>query len=93
MSALDWEEYHANMYAKFILMPKKFVVELFTTYRKDKFPTRKITKAHAKRAWAIIIEVADYLGVSHTAMAYRVKELGLISEEVFDAMELKQYAT
>lgn len=85
----DWMEHHADKYATFVLMPKKFVVRLFREKHKEYFGhKRRLTKHHPKRTWLMIASIAELLKVSKKAMAYRLKDLGLISEEIFLSLEL-----
>lgn len=85
----DWMEHHADKYATFILMPKKFVIKLFGEKHREYFGSkRRLTKHHPNRTWLMIASIAEILEVSKKAMAYRLKDLGLISEEVFLSLGL-----
>lgn len=85
----EWIEHHADKYATFILMPKKFVVRLFKEKHKKFFSTkRRLSKLHPKRTWLMIASIAEILHVSKMAVAYRIRNLGLISEEIFNSLEL-----
>jgi Zn-dependent peptidase ImmA (M78 family) len=85
----DWMEHHADKYAAFILMPKKFVVKLFKEKHKEYFKgERRLTKYHPNRTWLMIASIAKTLSVSKKAMAYRLRDLGLISEEIFLSLKL-----
>jgi Zn-dependent peptidase ImmA (M78 family) len=89
MTALDWVEHHADKYAVFILMPKKFVITLFNYYHKKYFSKNKRLSIHKpKRTWLLITSIAKDLCVSEQAMAYRLKELKLISLEIFKSLKL-----
>ena len=86
-----WMEHHANKYATYILMPRKFVVRLFKEKHKEYFKSkRRLTKKHPTRTWLMISSIADTLNVSKEAMAYRLRDLDLISEEVFLSLELNK---
>ena len=83
-SPKDWMEHHADKYATFILMPKKFVVKLFKEKHKEYFNgERRLSKHRPQRAWLMIASIAEILNVSKKAMAYRLRDLNLISKEVF----------
>lgn len=85
----DWMEHHADKYATFILMPKKFVVKLFKEKHKEYFNgERRLTKHRPQRTWLMIASIAEILNVSKKAMAYRLRDLDLISEEVFLSLGL-----
>lgn len=88
-SSLDWMGHHANKYATYILMPKKFVVKLFNAKHKEYFSSeRRLTKNRPQRTWLMISSIAEILGVSKKAMAYRLRDLHLISKEIFLSLEL-----
>ena len=88
-SEKDWLEHHANKYATYVLMPKQFVRKLYKQKHKEFFGSeRRVTKAHPGRTWLMIASIAEILKVSQKAMAYRIKNLGLISEDVFQSLDL-----
>lgn len=88
-SSKDWMEHHADKYATFILMPKKFVTKLFKEKHKEYFKgERRLSKHRPKRTWLMIASIAEILNVSKKAMAYRLRDLDLISEEVFLSLGL-----
>lgn len=87
----EWIEYHANKYAVFLLMPKKFVCKLFKTYRKQFFKgVRRLSKHNPNRTWLLINAIAIFLSVSKKAMAYRLVELNLISQKIFDSLDINK---
>ncbi len=86
----QWMEHHANRYATYTLMPKAFVKSLWKKMRETYFPKQKLAPGKPNRTWKIINEVARCLNVSATAMAWRVKDLGLISSQVFNSLNLKK---
>ena len=84
-----WMEHHADKYATYLLMPRCFVIKLYQQKHKEFFGSRKrLSKYHPKRTWLLIASIAETLKVSKKAMAYRLKDLGLISEEVFLSLKL-----
>lgn len=88
---LQWIEYHANKYPVYLMMPKRFVVRLFKEKHHEFFKgKRKLSKCHPQRVWLIIISLAKILQVSKKAMAYRLKELFLISDDVFLSLNIYQ---
>lgn len=90
-SPKDRMEYHANKYATFILMPKKFVKKLFELKHKEYFRGKKrLSKSRPQRTWLLISSIAEILNVSKKAMAYRLRDLDLISEEVFLSLRLNK---
>ncbi len=84
---LDWMEHHANRYAAYLLMPRVFVVRLWMSlFRGSNFDERLSVAQKRREYWALICKIARQLGVSNAAMAWRVKELGLITEETFSSL-------
>ncbi len=89
-STNQWMEHHANRYATYTLMPRTFVKSLWRKKRETYFPQQKLVPGKPNRTWKIINEVARCLNVSATAMAWRAKDLGLISSQVFDSLNLRR---
>ncbi len=89
-SNLDWMEHHANRYAAYLLMPKVFVMRLWMSLFHDSNFDKHISVGQKRReCWALICKIARQLGVSNAAMAWRVKELGAITEETFLSLHVK----
>ena len=90
-SQKQWIEYHADMYSTYLLMPRKFVHALFKKFHKECFGKEKrLTAKKSKRTWLIIKLISDALYVSKKAVAYRLRELNLISKNVFDSLTLSK---
>ena len=87
----DWIEYHADLYAVYLLMPKVFVNKLFVKYHKQFFgKERRLTCKKPKRTWLLIRAIANELNVSMTAVAYRLKELNKISNEILISLRINE---
>ena len=87
----DWIEYHANRYAVYLLMPKRFVNKLFKRYHKELFGKKKrLSLKNPKKTWLIIIKISESLSVSKEALAYRLLELNLISIDIFKSLDIKK---
>ena len=87
----EWIEYHANKYAVFLLMPKRFVNFLFRKYHKEYFEGKRRLSSHRpQRAWLMIKAIANELTVSKETMAYRLLELKLISYDVFKSLKINK---
>ena len=84
-------EHQANKYATYILMPKQFVVKLFKEKHKELFTNKhRLSKLCPKRTRRLIGSIAEELKVSKKAIAYRLRDLELISEDVFCSLNLKR---
>ncbi len=87
----EWVEYHADLYAVYLLMPKKFVNKLFVKYHKLYFSNeRRLVSSRPQRTWLMIDSIAKELNVSKTAVAYRLRELKKISNEVFQSLKINE---
>lgn len=86
----DWMEYHANKYASFILMPGQFVKKLFKQKHDEIMPRQRLGVRQRKLIWKMIYSVANELNVSGTAMAWRFLTLGIISQSLFDVLNINQ---
>ena len=84
----DWMEYHANKYASYILMPAQFVRKLYKQKHDEIMPGQRLGVRQRKLIWKMIYAVAEELNVSSTAMAWRFLTLGIISQQLFDALEI-----
>lgn len=84
----DWMEYHANKYASYILMPAPFVKKLYKQKHDEIMPGQRLGVRQRKLIWKMIYAVADELNVSGTAMAWRFLTLGIISQKLFDALNM-----
>ncbi len=84
----DWMEYHANKYTSYILMPAQFVRKLYKQKHAEIMPGQRLGARQRKLIWKMIYAVAEELNVSGTAMAWRFLTLGIISQSLFDALEI-----
>lgn len=82
----DWREYRADKYSSYILMPKKFVRIKYKEIRAE-YSGSRITGGKVRFGWKVIAELADFFTVSKAAMLNRVRELGLISGNVYESMK------
>ncbi|HBF68480.1 MAG TPA: hypothetical protein DDW20_04070 [Firmicutes bacterium] len=90
-SQKQWIEYHADMYSTYLLMPRKFVCALFKKFHKECFGKEKrLTAKKSKRTWLIIKLISDALCVSQKAVAYRLRELNLISKNIFNSLTMSK---
>lgn len=87
-TARDWMEHHANRYAVYLLMPKPFVRKLWAVWRSEFFSGKRVTASKPKRLWLVINHIANDLGVAQISIAYRLRELNLISENQFASLEI-----
>ncbi len=79
----DWSEYHADVYASYLLMPREFVCELFDRYHRTLIGSgREIDESDPELTWNFARRIAEDLGVSTTAAIYRLRRLNLITKEV-----------
>ena len=79
----DWEEWQANALASAILLPKDLVMQgmyLFSLGEKIKM----LNKVYAPRVYEQFKGLAEFLGVSKTALAIRMKQFGLIEQDYLD---------
>lgn len=79
----DWEEWQANTLASAILLPKDLVLQgmfLFDLGEKIKC----LNKVHYPVVYDKFSALADFLGCSKTALAIRMKKLGLLEQEYLD---------
>lgn len=90
-SPREWMEAHANKYATCLLMPRRFVRQLWAKHRKAYFEGKRITSSRPKRLWKVICAIAEDLCVAQTSIAYRLLEVNLISKEMFDSLDLNKW--
>lgn len=79
----DWEEWQANTLASAILLPKDLVLQgmfLFDLGEKIKC----LNKVYYPVVYDKFSALADFLGCSKTALAIRMKKLGLLEQEYLD---------
>lgn len=90
-SPKDWIEHHADKYATYILMPKKFVKILFNEQHKLLFKGKtRLSKNNSRKTWLLITHIAKFLHVSNEAVAYRIRDLNLISESIFLSLNIQK---
>lgn len=85
-----WMEHHANRYAASMMMPKPFVESVWKTSQNAFVNSDKLESENVNNIWRMICNAARELNVSQSAMALRVKELSLISNEVFNSLHIKK---
>ncbi|WP_153799364.1 ImmA/IrrE family metallo-endopeptidase [Foetidibacter luteolus] len=71
----DKEEYHADLFASYLLLPKEGLLTLI--------PTEELSNKN-KLTVATILYIEHYYSCSRRALLYRLKKLGLISTEQYD---------
>lgn len=67
----DKEEYHADWFAAFLLMPEAGIESLF--------PKQELSKD--KVSLATIVKIEQYFACSRSALLYRLEDMGLISKK------------
>ncbi len=88
----DWVEYHADIYSVYLLMPRVFINKLFSKYHKQFFgDKRRLTANRASRTWIMINAIANELNISKTAIAYRLRELNKISNDIFVSLNINAH--
>ena len=73
----DWEEWRTNMLASAVLMPKDLILQYMQEYGLGK-KMRMVNRIFAARQYEAFSQIADKMGVSKTALAIRMKQLGLV---------------
>ncbi len=86
----DWMEYHANKYMSYMLMPSVFVKKLYKIKHDEIIPGKRLSKKKRNITWKIIYEMANFLLVSPTAMAWRMLTLRILSEDIFKSLEIRE---
>ena len=80
---IDWIEWQANGIASVILMPKDVVMRaMFLFGLGDKISM--INKVYATQEYEQFSAMADFLGVSKTALSIRLTQLGLVERNYFN---------
>ena len=80
---IDWIEWQANGIASAILMPKEIIKQamfLFSFGEKINI----INKVYATKEYEQFSAMANFLGVSKTALSIRLSQLGLIERNYFN---------
>lgn len=81
--AVNWVEWQANAIASVILMPIDIVKQaMFLFNLGDKIGM--INKVYATREYEQFSAMADFLGVSKTALSIRLSQLGLVEKNYFN---------
>lgn len=73
----DWEEWRTNMLASAVLMPQDLLLQYMQEYGLGK-KMRMVNRIFAARQYEAFSQIADKMGVSKTALAIRMKQLGLV---------------
>lgn len=71
----DKEEYNADLFAAYLLMPKEGILALI--------PEQELKKKDAI-SLSTVVRLEQYLSCSRSALLYRLKELDLISSSTYD---------
>lgn len=87
----EWMEHHANRYAVYVLMPKAFVNKLWKKYHDKYFRGKRITVNSPKRLWRVIHDIAADLRVAQSSIAFRLAELGTISREMLNSLNMNKW--
>ena len=76
----DWEEWQANALASALLMPKDLIHQgMYYCGLEGRIEI--LNRKYRAKEYAAFSNLADFLGVSKTALAIRMKYLGLIGED------------
>lgn len=80
----DWEEWQANTLAAAILLPVDLVGRALFTFQ---LPTKikVLSKRLDEKVFARFEDAANFLGVSKTAFAIRLKQLGILEKDYMDS--------
>lgn len=79
----DWEEWQANALASAILLPKELVAKgMFMFGLGEKITV--LNKVYYSEVYERFKDLATFLGVSKTALAIRLKQLGMLAEDYLD---------
>ena len=80
----DWEEWQANTLAAAILLPVDLVGRALFTFQ---LPTKikVLSKRFDEKVFARFEDAANFLGVSKTAFAIRLKQLGILEKDYMDS--------
>lgn len=80
----DWEEWQANTLAAAILLPMDLVGRALFTFQ---LPTKikVLSKRLDEKVFARFEDAANFLGVSKTAFAIRLKQLGILEKDYMDS--------
>ena len=79
---VDWEEWRSDALAAAILMPPALIKEYLVRFGFGE-RIRMLNRVYAKDEYHRFTLMADALGVSKTALAIRLRELGLIEHDYF----------
>lgn len=73
----DWEEWRTNMLASAVLMPQDLIMQYMQEYGLGK-KMRMLNRVFAPKQYEAFSQIADKMAVSKTALAIRMKQLGLV---------------
>lgn len=77
----DWTEWQADSFAAALLMPQDAVLDaMFYVGIHDKM--KVLSKKYSQYKYDRFCEMADLLGVSKTALSYRMEQLGLLERNM-----------
>ncbi len=79
----DWYEWQANALASAILLPADFVKRAMFIFNVGEKITM-LNKIYARQTYDKFCDMARFLGVSKTALAIRMKQLGLLENDYLD---------
>lgn len=73
----DWEEWRTNMLTSAVLMPKDLILQHMREFGLGE-KMRMVNRVFAPKQYEVFSQIADKMGVSKTALAIRMKQLGLV---------------
>lgn len=79
---IDWLEWQANGIASVVLMPRDIVKRAMFLFNLGE-KISMINKVYATREYEQFSAMADFLGVSKTALSIRLNQLGLVERDYF----------
>jgi hypothetical protein len=83
----NWMEWHAEVYPSFLLMPTPFVRTIWAQKHDEYLLGKRFSTGKVRLGWRIVSEMAEFFGASKSAMMIRLKELKLLSQDMYDAMK------
>ena len=84
----DWREWQADAMAASLLLPKEAIDEAMFCFGLGK-KIKVLSKKYSEYKYKRFCEMADFLQVSKSALAYRLEQLGLLERNYF-LQEIKQ---
>lgn len=79
----DWAEWQANSLASYLLLPRECVERsMFMFGFGEKI--HMLNRVYAQKSYERFVDMSIFLGVSKTALAIRLKQLGLLEHDYLD---------